>query len=459
MQSNHLLAIATIAFVSCRESASQVWYQEAPPVAPAARRFHGLDHDPSRAVTVLFGGADERSSQVFGDTWEYDGAEWSLRSTTGAPPRQRFAACMDRARGRFVVFGGIAADGRGLGDTWQWDGTSWIPTLTLHAPPPRADARMVFDEGRGRVVLFGGRPVDPGQPYGDTWEFDGADWMQRAPAGAPGPRFGHAMTFDARRGVSVVFGGFVNGAGGVGSDTWAYDGSAWVPVATATRPAGCVFPALSTHRAHGVLVLTGGSGSASQALATYVWDGLDWQAGPAAPPELASRQGHATAYDEAREALVLFGGASIARGGAVPRADTWELSTPASFTPFGHGCATSAGVLELKAQSRPVLGRTFSLAVGTLPPAAWPLLLLGRSDLVWQGMPLPWDLARLGMPGCSLFTSIDVAGPMIPLGQTAHASLPIPLDRSLLGRQLFAQAVALGHEAATSNAGRVAFGN
>src|SRR5262245_47751136 len=75
-----------------------------------------------------------------------------------------------------------------------------------NAPPGRYDHAMAFDEGRGRAVLFGGRDV-AGNRFGDTWEWDGLAWSQRAPANSPAARTGCGMAYDPVRGVTVLFGG------------------------------------------------------------------------------------------------------------------------------------------------------------------------------------------------------------------------------------------------------------
>src|SRR5262249_5957183 len=60
----------------------------------------------------------------------------------------------------------------------------------------------------------------------DTWEWDGIDWTQRAPASSPPARSGHVLAFDASRGRTVLFGSSSFG------DTWEYGPvapGAWVP--------------------------------------------------------------------------------------------------------------------------------------------------------------------------------------------------------------------------------------
>src|SRR2546423_1501894 len=85
----------------------------------------------------------------------------------------------DEARGRVVVFGGESTAGLS-GETWTWNGTSW--TLAARSgPPARTGSAAVYDSGRGRIVLFGG---DTGTArLSDTWEWDGAAWTQASGSG------------------------------------------------------------------------------------------------------------------------------------------------------------------------------------------------------------------------------------------------------------------------------------
>jgi hypothetical protein len=269
------------------------------------------------------------------------------------------------------------------------------------------------------------------------------------------------MTFDTTRGVVMLFGGFLGSA--FDAQTWTWNGTAWAQLVTATVPPASPFPSLSFFEPHGVAVLTLGTGAASQPLQTFVHDGADWSAGPSAPTGFTSRQGHATSFDARREMVVLFGGARVGPGGAVATADTWELSIRATFEPFGTGCAFAAGtpMLDAVAGSRPQLGDTLQLEV--MPAGAAALFVAGTSDTTFLGAPLPLDLAPIGLPGCHLFTSADVAVAAPVTAGVATTSIVIPPHRTLLGAQFFVQALALDAGApvpgALSNAGRATIGN
>ena len=66
---------------------------------------------------------------------------------------------------------------------------------------------MAYDEARGVTVLFGGR--NNSSSHNETWEYKDKVWTKRESLGATPPaRFNHAMTYDSRRGVVVLFGAF-----------------------------------------------------------------------------------------------------------------------------------------------------------------------------------------------------------------------------------------------------------
>ena len=58
-----------------------------------------------------------------------------------------------------------------FGTTWTWDGKHWTLRQDI-GPAPRSQHAMAFDAKRGRLVVFGGFAVPPGQilTFGDTWE-------------------------------------------------------------------------------------------------------------------------------------------------------------------------------------------------------------------------------------------------------------------------------------------------
>lgn len=68
---------------------------------------------------------------------------------------------------------------------------------------------------------------------------------------------------------------------------------------------------------------------------------------------------------------------------------------------------------------------------------------LGFSDELWLGLPLPWDMAPVGMPRCTLLMAPEVTKFLVRTATIANWNEPLPNDAALLGLGLFAQAFAL----------------
>jgi hypothetical protein len=107
------------------------------------------------------------------------------------------------------LHGGIDPTGQLLGDTWEYDGANWIPRPTFGSgPQQRARHAMAYDSARQRVVVFGGQTAVAGRPYAiDLWEWDGSGWTARSTLSLPAGRFYPEMAFDPRSGTMHVFGG------------------------------------------------------------------------------------------------------------------------------------------------------------------------------------------------------------------------------------------------------------
>ncbi len=194
---------------------------------------------------------------------------------------------------------------------------NWGPVSATQAPPGRQFAAMAFDSARGRTVLFGGGSASFTN-YSDTWEFDGTAWLQRTPSTSPPALVASAMAFDANRGVSVMFGGQT--AGGDISDTWEWDGTNWTLRSFTAAPAARLWTTMAYDTTRRRLVLFGGEGPGSTDLGdTWEYDGSTWtRMAPASSP--SPRWGAAMAYDPGLGRVVLFGG----RAAGQRVADTWE---------------------------------------------------------------------------------------------------------------------------------------
>jgi hypothetical protein len=334
----------------------------------------------------------------------------------------------DTGRNRLVVFGGLGGQGL-LQDTWEWDGgAAWRARLPASSPPAQLGHAMAYDRERGRVVLFGS---------GGTWEWDGNDWQRHSPRNSPSPRAGHAMAFDETRGHVLLFGG---GSAWQRAETWAWVGNDWTQRSPASSPPKRSGHSMVWDGARQRVVLFGGVGpkASGPRSDTWEWDGNDWQQrSPGAAP--MPRTALAMGYDAAREQVLMYGGATPG-----PQSDTWTYAPlhPAAYGSFGSGCGGSAGtpVLGAAAGQRPWLGESFSLELSGLPHGAPGLVWAGRSNTFWQTLRLPFDLAPIGMPGCALRVSPDVALPVANTAGRVTLTLRLAADASLVGARFFNQA-------------------
>ncbi|HYM80056.1 MAG TPA: hypothetical protein VEY91_01440 [Candidatus Limnocylindria bacterium] len=199
---------------------------------PSPRCDNAFAYDSARQRTVSFGGYN---GVYLGDTWEWDGTAWSQVVVTSPTPRADAFMVFDRTRNVMVLFGGQNATGTIQSDTWEYDGTTWV-RRALTGPPRRWIQRMAFDRDRGVTVMYGG--ASPTGLLSDTWEWNGTAWNQ---VNIPGPpaRYGNAMCYDVDRRLSLVHGGQSGsnfGANPLG-DTWEYDGAVWSERAIAGPPA------------------------------------------------------------------------------------------------------------------------------------------------------------------------------------------------------------------------------
>ncbi len=224
--------------------------------SPTPRFATAMAFDQGWGETVLVGGADATSA-VLGDTWVYNGTRWAVPLATPLGPRDNHAMASLAPDPGVLLTGGY--DGTNfLGDTCLWTAGGWL-TLPVNGPGARDIHAMAYDPIRRKVVLFGGRDVYASF-LNDTWEFDvnSSTWTQRAPATIPPGRWNHAMTFDAARGRVVMTGGY-NGA--YLDDLWEWNGSDWLSRAPeTTRPPGVENSGFAYDQSRGRAVWFGGNG-------------------------------------------------------------------------------------------------------------------------------------------------------------------------------------------------------
>jgi RHS repeat-associated protein len=145
-------------------------------------------------------------------------------------------------------------------------------------------------------------------------------WTQKCLTTSPPARYATRMAYDAGRGQLVMFGGGATIPSSIiFDDTWVWDGVSWTQKFPATNPPPKSSQSTAYDAARQQVVMFGGTIGNAISADTWVWDGINWtQKFPANSP---SARLHADmAYDAAHQQVVLFGGGP---GDPSSFADTW----------------------------------------------------------------------------------------------------------------------------------------
>jgi hypothetical protein len=206
------------------------WNLESPDPSPTARVGPSMAYDKANQEAVLFGGettsCDAGGAPYCNDTWTWNGTAWTQENPDHSPQAGGFGSmAYDAATSTVVLFGGECdVPHPGLcGDTWTWNGSDWTNQHPTDSPPPREGEQMAYDPSTGNVVLFGGDcwNSDVGSHIcRDTWEWNGQNWTEASPANRPPAREFGGMAFDSN-GNALLFGGFVADPG-IDSGSFSY---------------------------------------------------------------------------------------------------------------------------------------------------------------------------------------------------------------------------------------------
>lgn len=422
------------------------WTLQTTPASPGVLYRHAMAFDAARQRVVLFGGAG--SGFVASDeTWEWDGTSW-LHMTPPVRPAGRYshALAYDAARQQVLMFGGTNAAGTFLSETWAWNGSVWTQLSPAGSPPARAQHSMTYDSARQRVVLFGGFGGTPTPNLmGDTWEWDGASWVPRFSANFPSPRADAGLAYDPVRQKTVLFAGRNASAAGFATDLWEWDGLNWAFVSPpGASPMGRHGHALAYHEQKQRILLFGGSSGPIVPLQndTWEWDGVSWtQISMVQSP--TGRYLHAAAYDGTQQRVILYGGFSLFQF----LSDTWTtgvFGTMASATPYGSGCGFLSPLLTPDPSRRPVSGMTGGASIVNAPTNVG-ALMIGFSNQFFGPFQLPVTLAGVGMPGCDLLQSNEIFGFPVAAQSATSMDCPvfIPSTPSLVGAHVYLQGYVL----------------
>ncbi len=446
--------------------------------APSARVHHGMAFDPTSGQVVMFGGAPQFFPPYFGDTWTYDGVNWTQGQFESPSERNHAAMAYDTARDKAILYGGFDEPLVELNGTWELEGPSWTQRFPATQPPASWGHVMTYDEQREVTVLV--RTDGDLVSTHEVWEFDGDDWHLRG--SAPQPRHA-AIAYDSLRGRSLMFGGSdspFTGFPPADDVLRAWDGNTWIDIPTASAPSPRQDHAMAYDRRRDRLVLFGGRVDGGVAFGdTWEFDGQDWHLITNSGP--GQRYGMIMTYDIARDRTVLHGGRLFPGSGF---ADTWEwdgsswtqvapssvqgpgaehagtydssrnrfvsfkngliytyeTSRPASDQGFGSGCVGTAGAPNLQTQpfGLPWIGDTLQLELTQLTP-----IILFPAFLVIGQDEIDVDLTPIQAIGCDLLVQPDFHILLANQFGAATASIPIPADPALATQEFVMQGIAV----------------
>jgi len=132
----------------------------------------------------------------------------------------------------------------------------------------------------------------------------------------------------------------------------------------------------------------------------------------------------------------------------------------ADILPYGSGCAGALAKMPfITSHDQGPLGMRLTMTEGA--PGASAVCMIGTSNQKLFGVPLPYSMAALGMPGCSLLTSTDIVVPTrtgTASFDVGFASVDLPLSFSsfLPGQSLYVQWWCLGAPSSPSLGGMTA---
>ena len=129
-------------------------------------------------------------------------------------------------------------------------------------------------------------------------------------------------------------------------------------------------------------------------------------------------------------------------GSGVQFAKGFEIATGCggAFAPSGTGCLDfSNASVTMTFGGTPCIGQTFAVGATTGSPVF--ALTLGGSASAWGPLALPFSLAALGNPGCTVYASQDVMLGFVPT--VIQLPLSVPNTAELVGCRLHFQGTVL----------------
>ena len=273
------------------------WRELHPALSPSARGQAAIAFDPKIGEVVLYGGCTFCGAPGYAlvqDTWAFNGSTWrELRSWNIPSYEPSPLMAWDTATQALELlapppgygpnppngdFGSYDATQLGrwswTDSGWTWQGNSTGPPLFIQ------QSAFVSEPGTTKMLYFSYQPYsgscsapprreptcgyDPtGKLYQQTWTWNGFDFSQNSPRGAPA--YSGAVVSDVRIGrVTAV----------AGSSVWLWNGATWVKQRSPAPSFQSIAAAYDADL--GELIDLAYPPNQTSRTVTWAWDGTNW---------------------------------------------------------------------------------------------------------------------------------------------------------------------------------------
>ena len=214
------------------------WKKQSPAHKPPARRGAGIGYDPAHQAVVLYGGhiQGHEEGDISGDTWAWDGTDWTQIDVGPGAPGKRDGTSMVTSASKVVLFGGHYWNVEYYGDAWTQDGTAWSRVDRAPRPAGRANSAVAWNPTDASLFVYGGSGFNAtagigasGKPLADAWLLSGATWTELKGQGPPALAFANAI-WDQKGNRWMVLLGI--SCPNPSAAAWAWDGAAWSKLAS-----------------------------------------------------------------------------------------------------------------------------------------------------------------------------------------------------------------------------------
>lgn len=274
------------------------WLRVSTTNTPTPRSLMVFESAPEHDAVWLFGGLS-----AFGDLWKYSGGHWQRVNASGQPSTCLFpVGTWDSTRKRLVI---VCNDS----SVHEWDGASWTSFPNVDRKPPVLQWRSFeFDPKLGRSVLYGGFTANYSR---ETWTWNGSSWT-KVDGKHPGFRALAMMFFDPVSQRTILYGGIgrekEEGKLIRFGDTWAFDGRDWVQLTNVNSPAARYGALIGTDLESRLVHMIGGKNEDEEFIDEhYTWNGSRWTL-VAETTELPARMNGGLAWDPTLEQLTAYAG-------------------------------------------------------------------------------------------------------------------------------------------------------